>query len=109
MGIVCGECPGVSQPPTRWHTGPGVRLKPGDQVWYVAVTSRWPLYEVYQGKFAALVSERRPELVARLVTDQGGIDVIYPRLFVSKQLAEMEAQVLREFASQSPACTGRWV
>jgi hypothetical protein len=39
------SCAGVSDPPHRWHSGPGVKLRPRDPGWFV-VAHEWPQYSV---------------------------------------------------------------
>ena len=97
-----GQWSGVSQPPSRWHTGPGVRLNPGDAVWFVLATD-WPTYTVASGTFVTMIAQRLPEKVARLAIAKGqGLEVVSARLFVSRQLAQAEAQILMDFASSIP-------
>lgn len=89
---------GVSRPPTVWHNGPGVRLKAGTHVWWVTA-DEWPDYIVRAGRFSVMIAACRPERVARVRTGNGKYEEVpFARLFVSKQDAEAEALVLREFA-----------
>lgn len=93
MGIFSGEWVGVSQPPSRWHTGPGVRLVAGDRVWWLA--GGWPRPIVRKASFQLLVGKD-----AVILIDERGrrVETCLARLFTSREQAEAEAAVLEEFA-----------
>jgi hypothetical protein len=92
---------GLSEPPLRWHSGPGVKLKLGDQVWSVEARE-WPLYEVAAGRYVGLAKDAVQAV--RLETMDGCAEVVaLARIFVSKVDAQREAAVLEAFAEGRPA------
>jgi hypothetical protein len=86
-----GEHNGVSRPPRRWHTNPGLPLEPGLRVWFV-LAARWPVFGV-----ATSLCLQPPEHELIWLKD---IHFMVPlsRIFLSRQDAESEARVLHEFA-----------
>jgi hypothetical protein len=96
---------GVSDPPRRWHSGPGRKLKRGDTVWFV-VAREWPRCAVENGRYvwpAKDVAE-----AAQLETHDGRNEAVaFARIFTSRQDAEREAEVLENFGARAWRCGSR--
>jgi hypothetical protein len=89
-------CAGVSDPPGRWHSGPKVKLKLGDPVWYVE-SLEWPRHAVQCARYLGSVTD--VSQAAQLETTGGHTMVVaLARVFVSRQEAVREAEVLEMFA-----------
>ena len=86
---------GTSRPPNLWHDTPGVRLMPGNEIWWTEARD-WPEYEVRNGTFIELADQYHD--IVRVLAGRRHTEVAASRIFVSRELAEAEAQVLHEFA-----------
>jgi len=103
------SCAGVSDPPHRWHSGPGVKLRPRDPGWFV-VAHEWPQYSVERGSYVIL-AEKVSQATALATADGRGDTIALARIFCSRQDAEREAEVLETFAGGRHKCAnghGQW-
>jgi hypothetical protein len=73
-----------------------VKLKPGDEVWFVA-SSEWPRYAVRSARYACPAEGATQ--AAQLATADGRTIVALARIFVSRQAAQQEAAILERFAA----------
>jgi len=100
MGVLSSAShPGVSQPPAKWHTGPGCRLFPGATVWYVSQI-KWPVYTVIEARVVTIWGRYDDAVTLSGGRPQQSITVSLARVFVSKQEAEAEARILEQFAGE---------
>ena len=88
---------GVSNPPDRWHTGPG-KVAPDQPIWYVMPT-HWPHYVVCAGRY--LERLRGDPTLARVKTSRRVMEVAIARIFVLRSEAQREAEILGEFAARN--------